>query len=80
MPAAHDPLESHKLAVLFFVFAMGKLLDLRGPDILTQEAMRYYQIGRAALSLNGFLEARSIPAVQALVRLLSPVPCNLIRL
>lgn len=67
MPASEDPLESHKLAILFLVFAMGTLLDLRSQEILTQEATRYYQIGRAALTLNGFLEARSIPAIQALL-------------
>lgn len=67
MSAAQDPLESHKLGLLFLVFAMGKLMDLRSRAILTQDATRYYLIGRAALTLNSVLEARSIPALQALV-------------
>lgn len=73
MSAAQDPLESHKLGLLFLVFAMGKLMDIRGREILIQEATRYYQIGRAALTINSVLESRSIPALQALVSLQSVV-------
>lgn len=66
-PAALDESQSHKLGLLFLVFAMGKLMDLRESPTNTQEAMRYYQIGRAALTIEPVLEARSIYAIQALV-------------
>jgi hypothetical protein len=68
MSPREDTLESHKLALLFFVFAMGKLLDLRCSTIQMHAAMKYYHIGKAALTLSSFLEAMSIPALQALVR------------
>ncbi|KAH9933330.1 fungal-specific transcription factor domain-containing protein [Fomitopsis serialis] len=57
---------SHKMAILFMVFAMGSLLDL---DTAPQsvEAARYYQLGRAALSLDSILEHQTIPAIQALI-------------
>ena len=58
------PLEAHKLALLFFVFAMGKLTDPRTQDLSTQEAMKYFHIGRAALTLNQSLETPSIPLLQ----------------
>lgn len=61
-----DPMDSHKLAILYLVLAMGMLLDLDKPP-LSSEATRYYQLGRAALSLDSILEHQSIPAIQALV-------------
>lgn len=60
-------IDSHRLAVLFLVFALGTLLDLDLPS-LNSEATTYYQLGRAALSLDSILESQSIPAIQALVR------------
>jgi len=62
-----DPLEAHKLALLFFVFAMGKLTDPGTRDLSTQEAMKYFHIGRAALTLNQSLETPSIPLLQGLL-------------
>ncbi|KAI0080188.1 hypothetical protein K474DRAFT_1590474 [Panus rudis PR-1116 ss-1] len=61
-----DPIDSHRLAVLYLVFALGTLLDLDLPPLST-EASEYYQLGRAALSLESILESQSIPAIQALV-------------
>jgi len=64
--AEQDPLEAHKLGLLFFVFAMGKLTDPQTRDLSTQEAMRYYHIGRAALALQS-LDTPSIPLLQGLL-------------
>ncbi|TFY61761.1 hypothetical protein EVJ58_g4311 [Rhodofomes roseus] len=65
--ADQDPDYSHKMSVLFMVFAMGSLLDLdKSPSTVTGDAARYYQLGRAALSLDSILEHQTIPAIQAL--------------
>lgn len=61
------PIESHKLALLFLVFAMGKLTDPRTRDLSTQEAMKYFHIGKAALTLNQSLETPSVPLLQGLL-------------
>ena len=58
------PMDSHRLAVLCLVLGLGALLDLEKPS-LSAEAMRYYQLGRAALSVDSVLESQSIPAIQA---------------
>lgn len=65
--AEQNPLEAHKLALLFFVFALGKLTDPRSRDLSTQESMKYFQVGRAALTLNQALETPSIPLLQGLL-------------
>lgn len=65
--ADQDPLDSHRLAILFLVLATGSLLDLDSPA-LSDESMQYYHLGRASLSLDSVLEFQSIPALQALVR------------
>ena len=62
-----DPLEAHKLALLFFVFAMGKLTNPRSQDLSTQDAMKYFHIGKAALTLNQSLETPSVPLLQGLL-------------
>jgi len=64
--AEQDPLEAHKLGLLFFVFAMGKLTDPQTRDLSTQEAMKYFHIGRAALALQS-LETASVPLLQGLL-------------
>ncbi|GBE86510.1 hypothetical protein SCP_0903890 [Sparassis crispa] len=61
-----SPMDAHKLAIVFMVMAMGTLLDLEKPQ-LSPEATRYYQLGRAALSLDSILESQSIAAIQALI-------------
>lgn len=65
--AEQDPLEAHKLALLFFVLAMGKLTDPRSQDLSTQDAMKYFHIGKAALTLNQSLETPSVTLLQALL-------------
>ena len=64
--ADQDPDYSHKLAVLFMALAMGSLLDVND-SMPSTDAARYYQLGRAALSLDSILEHHTIPAIQALV-------------
>ncbi|KIK60349.1 hypothetical protein GYMLUDRAFT_200447 [Collybiopsis luxurians FD-317 M1] len=63
-----DPLGSHKLAILFFVFALGALLDLEG-QAHSPEAKWYYHLGRAALSLEPVLDSPAMNTIQALVLL-----------
>ncbi|TBU30737.1 hypothetical protein BD311DRAFT_754294 [Dichomitus squalens] len=60
------PKDSHRLAVFCLVLALGALLDLDKPA-LSAEATRYYQLGRAVLSLDSILENQSIPAIQAVI-------------
>ncbi|KZT27792.1 hypothetical protein NEOLEDRAFT_1059659 [Neolentinus lepideus HHB14362 ss-1] len=60
------PVEMHRLAVLYMVFAMGALLDLDRPP-LCLEANQYYSLGRAALSIGSVLEEPSIQSIQALI-------------
>lgn len=62
-----DPIDSHRLAVLYMVFALGTLFDLDKP-YLSVEATQYYQAARAAVSVDSVLEHQTIPAIQALVR------------
>ena len=56
---------------LCFVLALGALLDLSKPP-LSEEANRFFQLGRAALSVDSILESQSVPAIQALVRISRP--------
>lgn len=62
-----DPIEAHKLSLLFFVLAMGRLTDPKTRDLSTQEAMRFFHIGKAALTLNQSLETPSVPLLQGLL-------------
>jgi hypothetical protein len=62
-----DPTDSHRLAVLFVVFALGTLMDLEQP-YLSVSSTQYYQLAKAALSLDSILESQSILSIQALVR------------
>lgn len=61
-----DPIDSHRLAVLYMVFALGTLFDLEKP-YLSIESTQYYQLARASLSIDSVLEHQTIPAIQALV-------------
>ncbi|KAJ4473795.1 hypothetical protein J3R30DRAFT_3406645 [Lentinula aciculospora] len=61
-----DPLVSHNLAILFFVIALGALLDLEGPAH-SSEAKWYYQLGKAALALESVLDSCSLSTIQALM-------------
>ncbi|KIY52850.1 hypothetical protein FISHEDRAFT_34165, partial [Fistulina hepatica ATCC 64428] len=60
------PVGAHELGLLCIIFAMGVLLDLtRKP--YPPEAMRWYQVSRAALSIDSVFDHASIPATQALL-------------
>ncbi|KAA1468740.1 hypothetical protein DENSPDRAFT_834151 [Dentipellis sp. KUC8613] len=62
----HDPIASHRLAVLYMILALGALLDLEKPAN-SYDATQYFQLGRAALALDSVFEEQSITAIQALV-------------
>ena len=47
------------------MLAIGALLDLDAPPH-SYDASHYYQLGRAALSVDPIFEEQSIPAIQAL--------------
>jgi len=61
-----DVFDSHNLAVLYMILALGTLLDLEKPSN-SPEAAGYYQLGRAVLSLDSVLETQSVLTIQALV-------------
>lgn len=63
---AEDPLLSHRLSLMFLVLAIGTLMDTAIPayDI---EAEKYFQLSRAALFSESFVDSPTINAVQALV-------------
>lgn len=65
--AGQEPIDAHKLALLFFVFAMGKLTDPRTRDLSTQEAMKFFHVGKAALTLSQSLETPSVTLLQGLL-------------
>ncbi|KAI8996461.1 fungal-specific transcription factor domain-containing protein [Trametes punicea] len=56
----------HLLAVLYFVFALGSLMDLTLPPC-SAEAETYYRLGRSALSLRSVFDSPEIETVEALV-------------
>ncbi|TBU24176.1 fungal-specific transcription factor domain-containing protein [Dichomitus squalens] len=58
----------HLLSVLFFVFALGSLVDLTLPPC-SAEAELYYRLGRAALSLRSIFDSQEIETVQALIHM-----------
>ena len=55
----------HDLALLFMVFAIGALVDLR-QDPVNPEAEHYHQIARAAICLQPVLEKPSLVTIQTL--------------
>ncbi|KAG6888304.1 hypothetical protein C0995_009303 [Termitomyces sp. Mi166 len=55
----------HALATLFFLFALGALLDLSLPPYNT-EAEHYYELGRSALGLRVIFDSPQLDTVQAL--------------
>ncbi|KAJ7090825.1 hypothetical protein B0H15DRAFT_778919 [Mycena belliarum] len=56
---------SHTLATLFFVLALGALLDLRLPPY-NAEAERFYGAGRAALGLRAVYDSPQVDTVRAI--------------
>ncbi len=67
---ADDPLLSHRLSLIFLVFAIGTLMDTNMPAYHI-EAEKYFQLSRAALFHDSFVDSPTINAVQALVCLLT---------
>ena len=67
-----DPIQSHRVAVIFMMLAMGALMDLERPPY-SYDANYYYQLARASLAVDSVFEEQSIPAIQALARL-PPIP------
>ncbi|PPR00530.1 hypothetical protein CVT24_005504 [Panaeolus cyanescens] len=61
----HDPDPSHNLAVLFFVFALGALLDPNRKPF-NAEAEKYYDLGRAGLSCRSVYENPGVDSVRAM--------------
>ena len=64
-----EAVDSHSLAILFMVLALGTFLDLEKPAH-DPESIHYYQLARAALALKSVLDDQTIPAIQALVSLI----------
>ncbi|KAH9989851.1 fungal-specific transcription factor domain-containing protein [Russula vinacea] len=62
----YDRIQSHRIAVVYMMLAIGALLDLDAPAH-SYDANHYYQLGRAALSVDSVFEEQSIPAIQALL-------------
>jgi hypothetical protein len=61
-----EPQSSQNIGVFCMVLAIGILLDLDKPAH-SAEAMYYYHLARAALSINSILEEQTIAGIQALV-------------
>ncbi|THH09731.1 hypothetical protein EW145_g1797 [Phellinidium pouzarii] len=57
--------ESHRLALLYIVLAVGILVDLNRPSH-DSSAVGYFQLSKAALGLDSIMEEPSVPAIQAL--------------
>jgi hypothetical protein len=64
-----EPQSSQNLGVFCMVLAIGILLDLDKPAH-SAEAMSYYHLARAALSIDSILDVQTIAGIQALVNLL----------
>jgi hypothetical protein len=62
-----DHLHATNLAIFYMVLALGALVDLE-KALHSQEAMIFYHLARAALSIDSVLEEHSIGIIQALVR------------
>lgn len=62
--AAPELNRPHALASLFFVFAVGALVDLSLPPY-SAEASRYADLGRAALGLKFVFDGPQVETVQA---------------
>ena len=61
-----EPQSSQNIGVFCMVLAIGILLDLDKPAH-SAEAMYYYHLARAALSIDSILEEQTITGIQALV-------------
>ncbi|KAJ6591842.1 fungal-specific transcription factor domain-containing protein [Mycena vulgaris] len=64
--SSYESVSSHNLSVLYMILAIGTLVDLAMPAH-SPEATEYYQLGRAALSIDSVLEEPSIAGIQSLL-------------
>ncbi|KAJ7244957.1 hypothetical protein C8J57DRAFT_1363463 [Mycena rebaudengoi] len=64
VPSANDG-APHALSTLFFILALGALLDLQLPPF-NAEAERYYGLGRAALGLRAVYHSPLVDTVRAI--------------
>lgn len=62
---AHEYSGPHDLSVLFMVFAVGALVDLT-QEPYNAEADHYYQLAKAAITLQSVLEKPELATIQAL--------------
>ncbi|KAK0230819.1 hypothetical protein IW262DRAFT_1261635 [Armillaria fumosa] len=67
---AAQTISSHKLAVLFILFAIGSLVDLT-LEPYNYDSEHYYHLSRAALSLRSLFDSPEIATVQAVVLIAS---------
>ncbi|KAJ6605836.1 hypothetical protein B0H10DRAFT_2076061 [Mycena sp. CBHHK59/15] len=61
----HHSMSTQKMAVLYFVFALGALVDLSLPPY-SSEADHYFDLGCAAMSVKSLFNDPSVVTVQAL--------------
>ncbi|KAL0579153.1 hypothetical protein V5O48_002834 [Marasmius crinis-equi] len=59
------PISPHRLAVLFFVLAIGAQVDLASPPF-SVDAENYFVLGKACLSLRSVFSSKELETVQAL--------------
>ena len=59
-------IRSDRLAVLYYVLAIGTLVD-PGMPAFSQESECYYKLGNLALGLDNYLARPTVPVIRALV-------------
>ncbi|KXN83717.1 hypothetical protein AN958_00859 [Leucoagaricus sp. SymC.cos] len=59
-------ISSHKLAVLYLIFALGTLVDLTLPPY-SKDAEMYHNLSRASLSLRSIFDSPELATVQAIM-------------
>ena len=65
-PASLRHVSSHRLSVLFMVFALGTLMDIHRP-LCSIEAEEYHTLARACLCVEPVYDNSSLQAVQSMV-------------
>lgn len=63
---SNEGISAHKIALLFLVLALGALVDLTIPAD-SEESERYYDLGRAALSVYSVFTSSETVTVQGLL-------------
>jgi len=65
-PITDEPLDAHRLSLLFMVLAIGSLMNTALPAY-NLDAEKYHQLARAALFHFSFLDNPTLHAIQSLV-------------